>query len=56
MLAPSTSERMFALIWWRGLSNYSKEELSKKHFPHYPLVAVDKSTSNIVKIYQQENK
>lgn len=52
----SASERMFALQWWKELSDFAQEELRLKHFPHLPIEAVIRSTSLIVQAYRKENK
>jgi hypothetical protein len=59
-IQPSSSERMFALQWWRGLDWETKFQLAKRYRPHWPTntvtAMVDRSTSWIVKIYRGENR
>jgi len=55
-LQPSSSTRMFAIQWWGNLSVFEKMRLREKYYNHYPLVAVERSTSCIVRIYREENE
>jgi len=55
-LQPSSSTRMFAIQWWSNLSVFEKMRLREKYYNHYPLVAVERSTSCIVRIYREENE
>lgn len=48
-------DRADALHWWRALPKEQKEELARKHFPHMPFIAVDKSSSWINRIADKES-
>lgn len=59
-LSPSSSERMFALQWWKSKYIQEQFDLARKYRPYWPsnvvLAMVQRSTSIIVQIYREENK
>lgn len=50
----TSDDNAAAIKWWSRLSAEEASRLAEKHFPHLPMVAVNRSTSNIVKIWRKE--
>jgi len=45
------TDRQVAISWWVGLPENERERLAAQFCPEWPLIAVDKSTSTITRIF-----